>query len=119
MCNLVEIDLASSYKGASRAVGTAGTTPFNTADTVTDFANVLRILDDNGAPPDMLQLVLDNAAIQNLRGKQSVFFKANEAKEYGLIDTVIEHREVGENGGGGFSKSNGASGNGGPEPASS
>jgi ATP-dependent Clp protease, protease subunit len=45
------------------------------------------------------------------------FFKAHEAKEYGLIDSVIEHREVTENGGGAFSKSNGASADAGPEPA--
>ena len=77
--NLVETDLASCYKYASRATGTAGTTPFNTAGTVSDFANVLRILDDNGCPPDGLKLVLSNAAVQNLRGKQSNFFKVNEA----------------------------------------
>ena len=77
--NLIEIDLASSYKEASRATGTPGTTPFNTANTISDFANVLKILDDNGAPPDGLRLILSNAAIQNLRGKQSNFWKANEA----------------------------------------
>lgn len=77
--NLVETDLASTYKYASRATGTAGTTPFNTAGTVSDFANVMRILDDNGCPPDGLALVLSNAAMQNLRGKQSNFFKVNEA----------------------------------------
>ena len=79
MGNLIETDLASSYKYASRATGTAGTTPFNTAGTVSDFANVMRILDDNGCPPDGLALVLSNAAMQNLRGKQSNFFKVNEA----------------------------------------
>lgn len=77
--NLVEIDLAATYKYASRAVGTAGTTPFNTAGTVSDFANVMQILDDNGAPPDGLALILNNAAWANLRGKQSNFFKVNEA----------------------------------------
>ena len=77
--NLIETDLASTYKYASRATGTAGTTPFNTAGTVSDFANVMRILDDNGCPPDGLALVLSNAAMQNLRGKQSNFFKVNEA----------------------------------------
>ncbi len=78
--NLIEADLANSYKYASRATGTAGTTPFNTAGTITDFANVLRILDDNGCPDDgMLRLVLSNAAIQNLRGKQSVFYQQNTA----------------------------------------
>jgi hypothetical protein len=77
--NLVETDIAATYKYASRAVGTAGTTPFNTAGTVSDFANVMQILDDNGCPPDGLALVLNNAAWANLRGKQSNFFKVNEA----------------------------------------
>ncbi len=77
--NLIETDLASTYKSASRATGTPGTTPFNTAGTVTDFANVMQILDDNGCPKDQIQLVLSNAAWANLRGKQSNFFKVNEA----------------------------------------
>lgn len=79
LCNLIETDLGTTYKEASRAIGTAGTTPFNTAGTISDFANVMQILDDNGAPPDGLKLVLNNAAIANLRGKQQIFAKANEA----------------------------------------
>jgi hypothetical protein len=77
--NYIESDLASTYKFASRGIGTPGTTPFNTAGTVSDFANVMQILDDNGCPPDGLALVLNNAAWANLRGKQSNFFKVNEA----------------------------------------
>ena len=80
LCNEIELDIANAgYKKASRATGTAGTTPFNTAGTISDFANVMKILDDNGCPKEDIQLVLDNAAIANIRGKQSNFFKVNEA----------------------------------------
>lgn len=79
LSNVIEADLASVYKSASRATGTAGTTPFNSANDVQDFANVMRILDDNGCPPDRVKLVLSNAGIQNLRAKQGLFAKANEA----------------------------------------
>lgn len=77
--NLIEVDLASTYKYASRAVGTAGTTPFGTINVLTDFAGVMRILEDNGAPPSDLKLILSNAAMQNIRGIQATLFRANEA----------------------------------------
>jgi hypothetical protein len=95
--NLIEVDVASTYKYASRAVGTAGTTPFNTAGTVSDFANVLRVLDDNGCPPDGLAMVLSNAAWQNLRGKQANFFKVNEAGSAEMLRDASMGRAFGFN----------------------
>jgi hypothetical protein len=77
--NLIETDLATSYKYASRAYGTAGTTPFGTTSVLTDFAKTLQILEDNGAPANELKLVVNNPAMANLRGIHSELFKANEA----------------------------------------
>ena len=80
LVNEIETDLGSLYAKASRAHGTAGTTPFGTANNLTDSAGAARILDDNGCPDDgERQLVLGSAAWANLRGVQSVLFKVNEA----------------------------------------
>ena len=66
LVNEIEGDLAGeAYKNASRAVGTAGTTPFGS-----DFdliAEVRQILVDNGCPADMLSLVMNTSAGTKLR----------------------------------------------------
>lgn len=85
LVNAVELDLANLYVGASRAYGTAATTPFGTAGDFSDFAQTLRMLDDNGAPQTDRHLVLGSAAIANVRGKQSVLFKANESGTEALL----------------------------------
>lgn len=79
LVNEVEADLAALYIYASRSVGTGGVDPFGTAADLTDFANARRELEENGASQVDLQMVLGSGAITNIRGKQSVLFKANEA----------------------------------------
>lgn len=68
-----------AYKNSSRAYGTAATSPFNTANDLSDLANVRRILNDNGAPMGDRHLILGAAGYANLLAKQTVVFKANEA----------------------------------------
>jgi hypothetical protein len=78
--NKVELSIAALYPKASRAYGTAGTTPFiTTAGDLTELSGARLILDDNGAPQGDLQLVINNTAMAALRGKQSNLFKVNEA----------------------------------------
>ncbi len=69
--NEVETDLAALQSTFSRAYGTAGTSPFGTANDYTDGSNVLGILKDNGAPGSDNQLVINTTAGANFIGKQS------------------------------------------------
>ncbi|WDZ97972.1 P22 phage major capsid protein family protein [Herbaspirillum sp. WKF16] len=97
LANQVEVDLfTTGYQNASRAYGTPGTAPFGTSGDLSDIAQTRKILDDNGAPQTDLQLVLGNAGIANLRGKQSVLFKVNEAGTDELLRQGIIGRLEGQ-----------------------
>ena len=80
LVNAMEQSIAvKALAGASTAYGTSGQVPFGTAGDLSDFAGVAQLLDESGAPVGDRQLVLNSAAMANLRGKQSVLFKVNEA----------------------------------------
>lgn len=76
--NAIETHVGSvAYKGASRAVGTAGTTPF--ASNFNTIADIRKVLIDNGCPDDgMLSLVINTAAGAKLRQLASLY-QANTA----------------------------------------
>jgi len=85
LANAVEADLGAEYAGMSRAYGTAGTTPFATADDMSDMAEANRILDDNGAPQLGRVMIVGSAARAKLEGKHSELFKVNEAGDAGAL----------------------------------
>ncbi len=77
LVNEMENDVCDAIAaGASRAYGTAGTTPF--ASTLGDSAQAKKILDDNGAPASGRSLVIDTSAGAALRTLGQLT-KANEA----------------------------------------
>jgi hypothetical protein len=86
LVNEIETDLALAVKkGASRAYGSAGTTPFGTANDLSDVGQVRKLLVDNGAWTDDMHFVLNTAAGANIRSKQSSLFKVNESGSEELL----------------------------------
>lgn len=86
LVNEIEVDLAAAaYKGASRAYGTAGTAPFGTASDLTDFANIVKIMNDNGAPQSDRHLVINSAAALNLRAKHAELLNVASAGDQELL----------------------------------
>ena len=84
LVNEVETDLAALYTKASRAYGTAGTTPFDSTNKLAFMAQLLKILQDNGAPTGDLQLVLNTTAGAALRTLTELW-KANESGSVDLL----------------------------------
>lgn len=83
--NAIEARVATvAYQGASRAYGTAGTTPFGS--NFNEVANIRQILVDNGMPENDGQatLVLNSTAGVNLRNLAQLQ-KANEAGGSNLL----------------------------------
>lgn len=85
IANTIESHVATVVKnGASRATGTAGTTPFGSNFDI--LADARQILVDNGAPisDGQLSVVLNTAAGATLR-KLSTLYKANESGDTNLL----------------------------------
>ena len=86
LCNEVETDLAALHVSASRAYGTAGTTPFafngTTLSGFEDVAQARKILKDNGSPESDLHLVIDTTAGAKLRSVAQL----NNAQASGGLD---------------------------------
>ena len=98
LCNEVEVDLALAARlAASRAVGTAGTTPFGTNGDLSDFALARQVLEDNGAPTSDLHYIAGSSAMANIRGKQAVLFRVNEAGTDQLLREGVVGRVEGMN----------------------
>jgi len=85
LCNEIEADLAEeAYKNASRAFGTAGTTPF--ASNFDEVAEIRQILVDNGMPVNdgLCSMVLGTVASTNLR-QLAQLQRANESGSTDLL----------------------------------
>jgi len=83
LANEIEFDMLTElYQNASRAYGTAGTTPFGT--NFDEVANIRQILVDNGCPVDQLTMVMNTTAGTSLRNLAQLQ-KANEAGSASLL----------------------------------
>lgn len=83
LCNEMEADLAALFTLASRAYGTAGTTPF--ATNLSDPAQVRKILADNGAPvAGGWRMVIDTTSGAAMRTLAQLT-KANEANDATML----------------------------------
>ena len=83
LANEIEADLCTElYQNASRAFGTAGTTPFGS--NFDEVAELRQILVDNGCPADQITMVLNTSAGTNLRNLANLQ-KVNESGGSSLL----------------------------------
>jgi hypothetical protein len=82
LVNEMEADLTGLHISASRAYGTAGTTPF--ASDLSDPAQVRKILDDNGAPVSDRHMIIDTTAGAKMRTLAQLT-KANESADTTML----------------------------------
>lgn len=82
LTNEMEASIAVACRDVSRAYGTVGTLPF--ASNLIDVANVRKILTDNGAPLNDMQLVVNTAAGARMR-TMAQLTKANEAGDNAML----------------------------------
>lgn len=94
LANAVEADLGGLYTKMARAYGTAGTTPFGTADNHTDWAGANQVLDELGAPQEGRIMIVNSAARAKVEGIQSGLFKVNEAGDGGALLRNREMRSI-------------------------
>lgn len=95
ICNKIELDgCAATYKAASRAHGTAGTTPFGS--NFNEMAEVRQILVDNGCPMDnQVSLIINTSAGTKLRNLAQLQ-KVNEAGSSALLrqGTLLDLQQI-------------------------
>lgn len=90
--NQIETDLCTeAYKNASRAYGTAATTPF--ASSLEDAAQIKKILDDNGAPgvndPNYRSLIINSTAGVNLRKLTNLMTAQSNGSDQTLRNGIL------------------------------
>lgn len=95
ICNQIEVALfVAAYKASSRAIGTAGTTPFASNHNL--IAEARQILVDNGCPMDnQVTLVMNTAAGTKMRNLAQLQ-KANEAGGTQLLrqGTLLDLQQI-------------------------
>jgi hypothetical protein len=84
LVNQIDADLATQYIYASRAVKTSGLELFDSTDKLRSLAQLRRILMDDGAQGQPLELVLGSSASALLRSTDFLF-KVNEAGTSDLL----------------------------------